>query len=58
VAEIGVPNHAERGGTLVNVDGHKGPLAPAKPAPRGVRHLVRHLEDLARLSPRKEPASR
>jgi hypothetical protein len=58
VAEIGVPNHAERGGTLVNVDGHKGPLAPVKPAPRGVRSLTRLLEDLARLSPRKEPATR
>lgn len=57
-AEIGVANHVERTGTVVNVDGVRGPLAPAKPAPRGVRALTRHLEDLARLSPRKEAATR
>jgi NADH-quinone oxidoreductase subunit G len=58
VAEVGLPNHAERSGTLVNLDGVRGPLAPAKPAPRGVRPLARLLEDLARLSPRREAAPR
>ncbi len=58
VAEIGVPNHGERSGTLVNVDGHKGPLSPAKPAPRGTRAITRLVQDLARLSPRREAAQR
>ena len=51
LAELGTPNHAERSGTYVNVDGVRGPISPAKPAPLGVRPLVRHLEDLVRLSP-------
>ncbi len=57
-AEIGIANHVERMGTIVNVDGVRGPLAAAKPAPRSVRALTRHLEDLARLSPRREAAAR
>ena len=57
--EIGIANHVERAGTVVNLDGIRGPLAAVKPAPRGVRALSRHLEDLARLSPlSKESASR
>jgi NADH-quinone oxidoreductase subunit G len=58
VAEIGIPNHVERTGTVVNVDGVRGPLAAAKPPPRGVRALTRLLEDLERLSPRREAATR
>ncbi len=57
-AEIGIANHVERIGTIVNVNGERGPLAAAKPAPRSVRALTRHLEDLARLSPKKETATR
>ncbi|MBL8862080.1 MAG: (2Fe-2S)-binding protein [Planctomycetes bacterium] len=57
-AEVGIANHVERTGTVVNVDGIRGPLAAAKPAPRGVRALERHLQDLARLSPRRETAVR
>jgi len=58
VALIGIPNHVERTGTIVNVDGVRGPLAAAKPAPRSVRALTRLLEDLERLSPRREAATR
>ena len=43
---IGVPNAAERQGTWINVDGHEGRLAAAKPAPPGVSTLERTLEEL------------
>ncbi|MEX1025491.1 MAG: 2Fe-2S iron-sulfur cluster-binding protein [Planctomycetota bacterium] len=45
--QLGVPNAAERAGTWVNVDGHHGQIAAAKPAPAGVVPLERHLERLA-----------
>ena len=49
---VGVPNSAERLGTWINVDGHEGRLAAARPAPPGVGPLTRTLEDLeARLVP-------
>lgn len=49
---VGIPNHAERSGTYVNLDGKRGPIAPAKPAPLNVRPLTRLLDDLAKLSPK------
>jgi NADH-quinone oxidoreductase subunit G len=45
-ALIGLPTHVERSGTWVNVDGHAGPIAVAKPPPKGVRALERLLERL------------
>jgi len=49
---IGVPNAAERLGTWINVDGHAGRLAAARPAPPGVAPLTRTLAELeARLVP-------
>ena len=45
--QIGVPTAVERTGTWINVDGFAGPLAAARPAPRGVRPLTATLEDLA-----------
>jgi len=49
---VGVPNAAERTGTWVNVDGHRGPLAAARSAPDGVGPLTRTLSDLVqRLQP-------
>ena len=44
---IGVPTCAERTGTWVNVAGHRGPIAAALPAPRGVAPLTRTLAALA-----------
>src|SRR5262249_2122553 len=46
-ALIGLPTHVERTGTWVNVDGHAGPIAVAKPPPKAVRALERLLEMLA-----------
>jgi NADH-quinone oxidoreductase subunit G len=46
---IGVPNSAERSGTWVNVDGHRGTISAAKSPPRGVRTLVGSLERLIQL---------
>jgi hypothetical protein len=37
---IGVPTVVERSGTFVNVDGVRGPIAAAKPAPPAVAPLV------------------
>jgi hypothetical protein len=45
---IGVPNAVELTGTWVNVDGHRGLLGAARPAPSGVAPLVRTLEGLER----------
>ena len=46
---IGVPNHVEREGTWINVDGHVGRIAAAKPAPQGVWRSQRTLAALATL---------
>ena len=43
------PLHVEKGGHWVNVDGHRGRLTIARPAPRGVPALERTLADLASL---------
>ena len=43
---IGVPNHVERSGTWVNADGHRGTIAPARPAPHGVWQTTRVLDGL------------
>ena len=51
---VGIANSAERTGTWVNVDGHKGPISAVKPAPLNVRALARHLDDLVKLSPRAD----
>jgi NADH-quinone oxidoreductase subunit G len=37
---IGAPTSVERTGTWINVDGHAGPLAAARPMPAGVRPIV------------------
>lgn len=44
---IGVPNHTERTGTWINVDGQRGPISAAKVAPADVRPLTRTLEELS-----------
>jgi NADH-quinone oxidoreductase subunit G len=44
---VGVPTWVERSGTLVNVDGQRGPISAAKPPPAGVRPLTQHLPQLA-----------
>jgi len=46
---IGVPIHVERAGTWINIDGHAGRIAHARPAPAGVQLLTRSLEGLADL---------
>jgi len=53
---LGVPNAAERTGTWINVDGHRGTLAAAKPAPPGVGPLTRTLGDLCALVQEPQPA--
>ena len=54
---IGVPTAAERTGTWINVDGHRGPLAAARPMPPGVRPLVATLQGLCeRVSNATQPA--
>lgn len=50
VVAVGVPTWVERTGTYVNVDGHKGPIAAAKPAPAGVRALTRLVVELNAVS--------
>jgi len=54
---VGVPNLVERTGTFVNVDGHRGPIAAARPAPRGVAPLERTLRELVELCAGQEIAS-
>ena len=49
---IGLPNCAERTGTWIDVDGKRGPISAAKPAPANVRALTRLLDDLVKLSPK------
>ncbi len=44
---IGVPTHVEKSGTWINVDGQRGPLGVARPAPQDVRPLTRLLDELA-----------
>lgn len=44
---IGVPTHVEKSGTWINVDGQRGALGVARPAPNGVRPLTRILDELA-----------
>jgi hypothetical protein len=44
---IGAPTSVERTGTWINVDGHAGPLAAARPMPAGVRPIVATLATLA-----------
>jgi NADH-quinone oxidoreductase subunit G len=46
---VGVPNLVERTGTYVNVDGHRGQIAAARPAPQGVPPLERTLRELVEL---------
>ena len=46
---IGVPDHVERTGTWVNVDGHAGRIGAARPAPPGVWTITRTLETLREL---------
>jgi hypothetical protein len=43
---IGIPNHVERAGTWINVDGHAGRITPARPAPPGVWMTTRILAEL------------
>ena len=43
---IGVPDHTERLGTWVNVDGHRGKISAARSAPAGVRPLTSSLQTL------------
>lgn len=43
---IGVPNYAERTGTWISIDGHRGPISAAKASPHGVAPLTRTLQDL------------
>ena len=45
-ALVGLPTHVERTGTWVNLDGHAGPIAAAKPPPKGVRALEALLSTL------------
>ena len=47
VAAMGVPNAVEREGTWINIDGHRGRIAPARPAPAGVPALTQTLAGLA-----------
>lgn len=46
---VGMPNHVERSGTWVNVDGHRGTLRAARQAPAGVWQLDRSLTTLRTL---------
>lgn len=43
---VGVPDHTERMGTWVNVDGHEGRISVARKAPDGVRMLTSNLDTL------------
>jgi NADH-quinone oxidoreductase subunit G len=55
--EIGVPDAVERTGTWVNLDGHRGTLAIARPAPPGTVTLVRTLGELTRRATAGEEAA-
>lgn len=44
--QIGVPDHTERMGTWINVDGHVGKIGAARTAPAGVRPLNSNLQAL------------
>lgn len=44
---VGMPGQVEKSGTWTNIDGHRGVLAPARPAPAGVEPLARSLAALA-----------
>ncbi|MDP6956779.1 MAG: hypothetical protein QF599_12480, partial [Planctomycetota bacterium] len=44
---LGIPDWTERPGTWTNIDGHKGQLLPARPAPNGTRPLTATLRVLA-----------
>ena len=46
---IPMPNWVEKSGTVINVDGHVGKIAPARTAPYGVRGLEQTLERLTGL---------
>ena len=46
---VGVPNHTEREGTWINVDGKPGRIAPARTAPAGVWRTVRILSEITSL---------
>jgi len=51
-AALGVPSSIERDGHWVNVDGHRGMLTIARPAPADVASIVQSIEELSsRLSP-------
>ncbi len=43
---IGVPNHVERTGTWINIDGIEGKIGPARQAPSGVWRTTRVLSEL------------
>ncbi|MEE8468890.1 MAG: hypothetical protein V3T22_10555, partial [Planctomycetota bacterium] len=43
---VGIPNQVERVGTWINVDGQRGCIAPARPAPAGVWTTARVLDTL------------
>ena len=44
--QIGVPDHTERTGTWVNIDGHRGTISAARSAPTGVGPLTSNLKSL------------
>jgi NADH-quinone oxidoreductase subunit G len=46
---LGAPSWVERAGTWVNVDGRRGPIAAARPAPAGVAPLAETLSALTAL---------
>jgi NADH-quinone oxidoreductase subunit G len=43
---VGVPDYVERSGTWINLDGHRGQIASARPAPAGTWTLTRSLDQL------------
>ena len=47
-AAIGVPSSIERDGHWINIDGHRGMLTIARPAPADVAPLVKTFADLSR----------
>ena len=54
---VGVPTSVERAGTWINVDGGRGSLTVARPAPAGVRPLASTLAALAeRIQPQEARA--
>ena len=48
-AALGTPSSIERDGHWVNVDGHRGMLTIARPAPADVATLIQNFESLSRL---------